>query len=124
MSVLASAWAWTIELSSTTKLVLLCLADFSNDDGISYPSIKTIASKTGTSSKTVREHIAKLKKSDLIISEPVFASDGSRSTNCYKLLIDTTRIKVTKLDHEQVEDLGDRVNTTTCLLYTSPSPRD
>ena len=117
MSVLASAWAWTIELSSTTKLVLLCLADFSNDDGVSYPSVKTIASKTGTSSKTVREHIAKLIKAKLLISEPVFASDGARTSNCYKLLIDTSRIKSFNLEHEQVEDLGDRVNITTPNIY-------
>ena len=47
---------------SARKFVLVALADYANEDGHAYPSIETIARKTGMNPKTVRNHLAELVK--------------------------------------------------------------
>ena len=42
------------ELSPVEKLALLALADWANDDGLAWPSIKQIADKTGCGERTVQ----------------------------------------------------------------------
>lgn len=48
-------------------LTLICLCDFANKDtNIAFPSIKTIASRTGLSEKQTRRHTHQLEKDGLI----------------------------------------------------------
>jgi hypothetical protein len=37
------ASAWELDIPSTEKMVLLCLCDFSGDEGVCWPSVPTIA---------------------------------------------------------------------------------
>lgn len=55
------AAAWELELGSTDKLVLLALADWSNDDGICWPSNAQLCRKSGLSERAVRQCIGRLK---------------------------------------------------------------
>lgn len=54
------AEAWLIEAESQDKLVLLALADWSNDDGHCWPSIKQLCRKSSMSERSVQRSIARL----------------------------------------------------------------
>lgn len=54
--------AWSLKLSSTDKLVLLALADWSNDDGLCWPSMAQLAEKSGLTGRAIRTSIGRLKE--------------------------------------------------------------
>ncbi len=66
MSIRHMAQVWALDLPSTTKLVLLKLADNANDEGICWPSMNTVAKYTGISRRAVITHIKKLEELGLI----------------------------------------------------------
>lgn len=51
--IMSQIWDMT-ELSPVEKLALLALADWANDDGLAWPSIRQIATKTGCGERTVQ----------------------------------------------------------------------
>jgi DNA-binding transcriptional ArsR family regulator len=53
--------AWELDIGSTDKLVLLALADWSNDDGICWPSIAQLCRKSGLSERAVQQSIKRLE---------------------------------------------------------------
>ncbi|CBG89360.1 conserved phage C-terminal domain-containing protein [Citrobacter rodentium] len=65
MSVKLSAYVWDGCAAAGMKIssvaIMARLADFSNDEGVSWPSIETIARQIGAGSSTVRTAIAKLE---------------------------------------------------------------
>lgn len=63
-------------------LVMLVLSDFSNDTGVSWPSIQTIATKSRCSSRTVQRIITALQKLGKLAVEREAARGG---TNLYKI---------------------------------------
>ena len=75
-----SAWALGagLELSSSQRLVLLRLADVSNDEGASWYSQAKLAEATGLSSRTVRKVLKELEGRGLIRRSPRFL-DGTAS---------------------------------------------
>ncbi|WP_085248441.1 helix-turn-helix domain-containing protein [Gilliamella mensalis] len=68
MSTKLTSYVWdvcaTSGMKGTKLLVLLRLADFSNDEGGSFPSIDTIVSQTGSSKSAVKLALSSLKKDD------------------------------------------------------------
>ena len=61
MSITASTWAWQQELPSSRKMVLLDLAERHNGQtGHCFPSIATIAQRTGLSLRCVQGHLRAL----------------------------------------------------------------
>ncbi|OOF25088.1 hypothetical protein BZJ19_10125 [Salinivibrio proteolyticus] len=46
--------------SGNTKLIMLCLADYANDDGLCWPSIDAVARKCSVSKSTVKAQIKRL----------------------------------------------------------------
>lgn len=90
MGVKASSWAWEQSVTGNTKLVLLALADFADDDGICWPSRKRIAEKCGVSLRAITRQLAHLESLWLIESQPHFREvDGSQSSNRFQLLLHT-----------------------------------
>lgn len=65
----------------TQKLVLLALADNANDDGVCWPSMRTIARKCDLSEQAVRNQVAALQDLQLISVEV----GGGRKSNTYRL---------------------------------------
>jgi hypothetical protein len=61
MSIRLMSAAWELPLASTDKLVLLALADWSNDDGVCWPSIAQLCAKSGLSERAVRISIGRLR---------------------------------------------------------------
>jgi len=53
--------AWDLPISSTDKLVLLALADWSNDDGVCWPSMSKLERKTGLTDRSIRTCIGRLR---------------------------------------------------------------
>lgn len=49
--------AWQCELPCSQKMVLLALADASNDEGICWPSVASLCTKCGMSERTVQAHL-------------------------------------------------------------------
>jgi Helix-turn-helix domain len=66
MSIKIMSLIWDNAYQSTDKLVFLALADCANDEGIAWPSIATIARKTGVSERTVQRSIRVGEVSGLI----------------------------------------------------------
>jgi len=61
------AAAWKANTSPTEKLVLLALADHANDKtGLCFPSIDTLATKTGFSGRTISKAITALEGQGLL----------------------------------------------------------
>ena len=70
------------------KFVLVVLADAANDQGICWPCVATIAGAVGVSKRTVQRAIQLLINRELITAEQRYRSDGSCSSNRYRLLLD------------------------------------
>lgn len=62
---------WEMSFPPTDKLVFLALADCANDEGLAWPSIATIARKSGVSERTVQRSIRLAEKSGLIRRQEV-----------------------------------------------------
>ena len=90
MSIRVMSYVWDIPLfKGSDKLVMLCLADHADDKGICWPSIDTIARKSGVSPTTVKTTLKKLEAGGWIFKKNQFkkADTGRlvRSNNQYQL---------------------------------------
>ncbi|MEW8333841.1 MAG: helix-turn-helix domain-containing protein [Candidatus Thiodiazotropha sp.] len=85
MSVAATKWAWRQVLKPVPKLVLMALADAADDKGVCWPSIATLAAKCNLSTRTIRRGIQYLVARDLLLVEHRHRTDGSCSSNRYRL---------------------------------------
>jgi len=86
MSVRASNWAWEQELVPAPKLILLALADHSNDRDECWPGVPYLARKCCVSERTVQRVLQDLRISNLIaIDERYDARNGRRIQNLYRL---------------------------------------
>ena len=78
-------WAWQQALKPVPKLVLMALADAADDEGVCWPSVATVAGKVGVSTRTVRRVMQALISGKLLAAEHRYRSDGSCSSNRYRL---------------------------------------
>lgn len=100
MSARSTFWAWEQQnLAGPTKLVLLAIADYSDDRGVSWPSYETISKKCCMDRRTVIRHIKKLQEANyLTINRRI--SEGKNQSNTFKLNINES-IKVVTESHHQ-----------------------
>ena len=85
MSFQAINWAWQQQVSGSSKLVLIALADSASPEGECWSGRKAVAKMCGITDRSVTEHIGKLVALGLISYEEQRRRDGSRSTNLYQL---------------------------------------
>jgi hypothetical protein len=83
VSIRALNWAWATPTKGSTKLVLLALADHSDNDGICWPGIKGIAQKCGLMDRTVQLCLSQLIQAGLISK-----TERQRRSNLYQLHLD------------------------------------
>lgn len=76
------------DLGSGEKLVLLALADYARDDGLCWPGIDHLSEKSSCSTRTVRRHIAALKKKGYLRVILRKRANGSYRTSMYQLFPD------------------------------------
>ena len=82
-------WAWSKALPPTSKPVLMALADIADDQGVCWPSHPTLAAKCSLADRTLRRILSLLQAQKLIFIEPRFNTNGSRTSNRYRLAVDT-----------------------------------
>lgn len=78
MSTIVMAACWPLQgMSAAQKSVLISLADQSNDDGVCWPGVTTIAKRTCLSERAVQEAIAWLQTVGLVFREYRFNTSTS-----------------------------------------------
>lgn len=87
MSHKCSLWAWDLSIPPREKLVLLALADWSNDDGFCYPGQQTIALRCSMGDRAVRECLTSLKAKGLVSVISRGKPRGGRASNVYALAV-------------------------------------
>lgn len=88
MSNEASTWAFSIAtLKSGPKFVLVALANYADEEHTCFPGVPKIAAMTGIAESSVREHLKVLTERGLIEVERRHRSDGSRTSNRYRLAV-------------------------------------
>jgi len=82
MSVQAITWALDYAAGSVTeKVILLVLANYANEYGISWPSQKTLADQTALGERTVRRVLADMDARGVIRRIPRRRGNGSRQSD-------------------------------------------
>ena len=87
MSVHAISWALESDLPCPERMVLVVLANFSNQDGESYPSQKTIARMGGLTRPAVNKILARLETKSWLLIIPRQHESGADKSYLYKLNI-------------------------------------
>ena len=80
MSIKLTAKAWETSQSGNDLLVLLALCDFSNDEGLSYPSLKTLCNKAKVS-KTTLSYILKAYQEIGVLTRTRRTRDNNSDTS-------------------------------------------
>lgn len=84
-------YVWDACAASNVKgvklMVMVRLADYSSDEGVSYPSVETIARQIGAGESSIRSAIAELEKDDWLVRK--HRRQGNRnSSNLYYLNVE------------------------------------
>jgi hypothetical protein len=114
MSIRTMTWAFSQPLSGNEKVVLLALADFSNDDGECWPSIPKIAEKSYLSVRTVQRIIIELSDQRYISFVKRSADNGRPISSVYQLHIDGDKLS-------PYGDTGDTTMVTLLSPHKEPS---
>jgi hypothetical protein len=86
MSVWGIGWALDQKVKPAgRKFVLVVLGNFADEDGISYPSQKTLAVVTAQSERAVRDHLDQLELAALIQRRKRYRPDGTRTSDQFQL---------------------------------------
>ena len=81
------AWqimAWVLDnpnVRGNLKLVALALANYANDKGIAWPSVETLAQKTGLSRRQIQRILPQIEKAGLVKISP---GGGRKHTHRYQ----------------------------------------
>lgn len=67
MSTVIMGPCWSLQMPPSQKAVLISLADQANDDGVCWPAVGTIATRTCLSDRTVRECLAWLEATGAVV---------------------------------------------------------
>jgi len=121
MSIRIMSQVWNMEIDdSTTKLTLMALADFSDDEGYCYPSYEVLAKKISKSKRTAIRAVEKLTELGFLQKEKRELKDGTSSANLYKILSENERVTQT---HPRVTNEKERVTSMTLPSDTDDTPR-
>jgi len=91
MSTKLVSWVWdgcaSAGMKITSVAIMARLADYSNDDGVCWPSVETIARQLGAGSSTIRTAISKLEKDGWLTRKQ--RRNGNRNApNIYRLNVE------------------------------------
>lgn len=91
MSIEALNWALSQmqreDMVTSTRFVLMILANRADPEGVCWPSQQYIQDRTGLSTETVRSACKKLQEFGLLEIEPRLLENGRRTSNHYQLTI-------------------------------------
>lgn len=75
------------ELTSSRRMVLVCLANYAGDDGHSWPSQQLIADESGCGIRSVKDHLKWLEQNGFIIRKTKSLGQGNGSRTSYHILL-------------------------------------
>ncbi|WP_241626341.1 conserved phage C-terminal domain-containing protein [Rosenbergiella epipactidis] len=105
MSVKLSSYVWDGCASAGMKLtsvaIMARLADFSNDEGVCWPSTETIARQLGAGESTIRSAIGKLEQEGWLTRQQR-RSGNRNASNIYRLNV--AKLRKAALSHESDSD--------------------
>jgi hypothetical protein len=104
MSFQAMALAISVPLPAAKKALLLCLANYADEEMNLFPSISTLASDAGLSNRSVIRYLKGFENSKLILKKKRSRDNGSQKSNEYSLRI-VTWLKANGFDI-QLNDKG------------------
>jgi DNA-binding transcriptional ArsR family regulator len=111
MSGRALNWAWSQDAGDpTAKLILARLADQANDDGLSWPSKRSLADAAGVSPRTVQRHLTALEERGLLVRQERL-SKGRTTSNAYLLSLGETPVTPLDAGDSRGGDAGDSLTT-------------
>jgi biotin operon repressor len=87
-------------IKSTRKLLFLALADFSNDEGVCYPSQDTLVKKCGLSKATVNKYIKEFEDENILIQVKRKRKSGGRISSKYLLFPNENYHKLDEKERE------------------------
>lgn len=92
MSLSAMTWAVQAPISRpTAKLALVCLADYASEEGLCYPSQKSLAERVGVTERALRDALQWLETEGYVVRAERRRTDGSRTSDAYQLPEDAYR---------------------------------
>ena len=80
-------WAWEQVLPPVPKLLLMALADAADDEGGCWPAIRTLATKSCLSTRTVQRILKGFEESGVLVVSPRFTPTGRQTSSFYRLEI-------------------------------------
>ena len=88
MSIQAVSWAIKQKTGSpTAKVLLICLANYADEDGLCWPSQATIANETELSERAAREWLKTLEENGFIERTRRHRADGTRASDLIRLCL-------------------------------------
>lgn len=81
-------WAYSTRLPTTTKFVLVTLADLADEQHSCWPGQVWIAGQVGASVRTVRNALDKLESEGYIVRQARPIRTGGRRSDRYVLQVD------------------------------------
>jgi DNA-binding transcriptional ArsR family regulator len=73
--------------SSSSRLILLALADIANDEGECWPGIKNLSEKCGLNRRAVTLQLARLEEAGLVKRTARFRDNGSQTSSMYHITL-------------------------------------
>lgn len=112
MSGRAMGWAKAQRASSVTaKAVLICLADYADEDGVAWPRVATLAEEVQASVRTVQRALRTLEEDGLVAVNIRRRQDHGYSSNGYTLAM-TPGVNLTPPLVTECHPPGDTSDTT------------
>jgi hypothetical protein len=124
MSIKVMSRVWEQPLPAMQKLVLLAIADCANDEGLAWPSIATLARKSGASERTVQRHIRELEEAALLSRREVFGKGCFYTVaGCHSVTPDKmTRVTMTTPTPDRVTPKPSRTVISSTDVEDSAAP--
>ena len=110
----ASAWALTVPMPTSSKFVLLVLANFTDENESCFPGVSRLAETTGYSERSIKSCLALLEDEGLISRERRYTRFGGRTSDRYVLNVGGTPRSVTGSAAETPPDSVSSVTADIC----------
>ena len=123
MSVAAYKLAWSIDTCPSARLVLLCLADHANDNGLCWPLLRRIQQATCLGYTTVTRYLKALEANGIIRRK---RSEGGlgRSTQYQFVVVDSGKQSQNKPVKQSHSETVSQRNCSTVIGKQSHSERE
>jgi DNA-binding IscR family transcriptional regulator len=128
ISIISQVWQYPHLRDQSQLLIMLALADFSNEHGQSFPAVSTLADRARVSGRHARKILAHLEKHKLleVNKGEGMGQDQWQRTNLYKInlgmLLSRTEIPTPDYEEEKKRAKKNKEKKTECHSDTPSDP--